>query len=329
MNSQATKKPGLSVPPPVDRVPPYATLRAFEAAARHLSFKKAAQELFVTPSAISQQIRQLEGHLGVPLFKRLTRALELTPAGQAMLPKVREGLGALSEAVGLVGKPATTHCPLTVSAPPSFSTRWLLPRLRRFARANPEVDLRLRSRLEMIDGRASRTPPPALDPDADIAAIRYGDGEYAGSRVDRIFRASYVPVCSPRLLDSRHALRTPADLRFHTLIHDDTVPDPNARPSWSQWLELAGVDGVDARRGPHFTDGSLAIEAAADGLGVALALRPLVRSDVKAGRLVIPFDSPMPSSYAYYFVTPEEASGRPDLAKFRSWVLAEARKETA
>jgi LysR family glycine cleavage system transcriptional activator len=188
----------------------------------------------------------------------------------------------------------------------------------------------LRSNLEMIDGRSGENEHSLfIEPRDDMIAIRYGDGDYEGSRVDRIFRASYVPVCSPALLRGKHALRKPEDLRHHTLIHDDTVPEERARPSWKNWLKLEGVDGVDALRGPHFTDGSLAIEAAADGMGVALALRPLVGPDVKSGRLAIPFDSPMPSNYAYYFVSPETAHERPDLAKFREWVLTEAKKEAA
>jgi LysR family glycine cleavage system transcriptional activator len=323
-----TKQPLLSVPAPAERVPPFATLRAFESAARHLSFKKAAQELFVTPSAISQQIRLLEEHVGVPLFRRLTRALELTAEGEAMLPKVRDGLGALSAALALVKKPVITDSPLTVNAPPSFSTRWLLPRLQRFSRAHPEIDLRLTSSLEMIDGRSADNGHSLfIAPAEDTVAIRYGGGDYSGARVDRILKAAYVPVCSPSLLRGKHALREPGDLRHHTLIHDDTVPDESAGPSWKQWLARQGVEGIDAERGPHFTDGSLAIEAAADGMGVALALRPLVGSDVRAGRLAIPFDSAMPSSYAYYFVSPETANERPDLAQFRDWVLAEARSE--
>ena len=325
-----TKQTSLLILPPTDRAPPFGALRAFEAAARHLSFKKAAEELHVTPSAISQQVRLLEDHLRIELFRRLTRALELTPEGVAMLPKVREGLGNLAAAMALVRKPVVTNSPLTVSAPPSFSTRWLLPRLQRFAKAHPEIDLRLTSSLEMIDGRAPDNGHALfIEPDLDTIAIRYGGGDYAGSRVDRIFRASYVPVCSPRLLEGKHALKHPLDLRHHTLIHDDTVPDERARPSWKQWLKLEGVEGVDAQRGPHFTDGSLAIEAAADGMGVALALRPLVCPDVKAGRLAIPFDSPMPSNYAYYFVTPETAHERADLTQFRAWVLAEAQREAA
>lgn len=321
------KQPGLPILPTPDRVPPFGALRAFESAARHLSFKKAADELHVTPSAISQQVRLLEEQLNVALFRRLTRALELTAEGEAMLPKVRDGLESLSAAMSLVRKPLVADGPLMVSAPPSFARRWLLPRLHRLAAQHPEIDLRLTSSLEMIDGRADPFHPLFIENGDEPVTIRYGAGEYPGSRVDRILRASYVPICSPKLLQGRNGLRKPEDLRHHTLIHDDTVPDASVRPSWQQWLKLEGVNDIEAQRGPHFTDGSLAIEAAADGMGVALALRPLVCSDVKAGRLAIPFDSPMPSNYAYYFVTPEVTGERPDLTKFREWVLTEASKE--
>ena len=148
------KEPGLLIPGAQERVPPFGALRAFESAARQLSFKKAAEELHVTPSAISQQVRMLEDQLNVPLFRRLTRALELTPEGVAMVPKVRDGLESLSAAMTLVRKPLHVDGPLTVAAPPSFATRWLLPRLQRFATQHPEIDLRLTSSLEMIDGRA-------------------------------------------------------------------------------------------------------------------------------------------------------------------------------
>ena len=321
------KQQGLSIADAANRVPPFGTLRAFEAAARLLSFKNAAQELHVTPSAISQQIRLLEDHLGVPLFHRRVRALTLTPEGAAMLPQVREGLETLAEAMALVRKPSDVLSPLVVSAPPSFATRWLVPRLQRFAAAHPDIDLRLTSSLDMIDGRSDPGHPLFIEGGDETIAIRYGAGEYRGARVDRILKAEYVPVCSPRLLKGDNPLSEPADLAHHTLIHDDTVPDERARPTWKQWLSMAQVEGVDAQRGPHFTDGSLAIEAAADGLGVALALRTLVRPDVKAGRLAIPFDAPMPSAYAYYFVTPDAARGRGDLARFRDWVLEEARAE--
>lgn len=301
----------------LNRLPPFAALRAFESAARLGSFRRAADELHVTPSAVSQQVKLLEEYLGVPLFLRLPRALEVTPEGASMLPAVREGFSSFTAAMKSVMR--LPHAgPVAVDAPPTFARRWLVPRLPRFAQAYPQVELHLTSSLGMIDGRGEGGRP------VSAVAIRYGAGTYPGARVDRIFRASYVPVCSPALLKGPHALRTPADLRHHTLIHDETVPDERARPSWTQWLKLEGVQGIDATRGPHFSDGSLAIEAATDGLGITLALRPLVEADVKAGRLAIPFDAPVPSGYAYYLVTSGAAELAAGASAFRHWLLLEA-----
>ena len=309
------------------RLPPLNALRAFEAAARHLSFKNAARELHVTPGAVSHQVKLLEDHLGVPLFRRLTRALELTAEAHAMLPKVQEGLVALGEAVERV-RARETMSALTVIAPPNFAARWLVPRLSRFTHAHPNLDLHIASRPTMIDGRSDSDVMPVNDArdDAPLAMVRFGDGRYPGSQVDEVFSAVYVPVCSPKLLKGKHPLRTPADLQFHTLLHDDTVVEEGARPSWSDWLAAVGVTNVDASRGPHFSDASLAFEAALEGMGVALAMRPLVRAELEAGRLVVPFDISAPASYSYYLVTPEGSAGG-TIADFRDWLLEEAAPE--
>ena len=311
------------------RLPPLNSLRAFEAAARHRSFKKAARELHVTAGAISHQVKGLEDHLGKALFRRLTRALELTPEAIAMLPLVQEGLGRLSEAVDKA-RSREDGCALTVIAPPNFAARWLVPRLARFTVDHPNLELHLASRPSMIDGRDEDDTPPqpseARD-DAPLAMIRFGDGRYPGARVDKVFSATYVPVCSPRLLKGEHPLKSPADLRYHTLIHDDTVIDEDARPDWADWLESVGLQDIDAQRGPHFSDASLAFEAALEGMGVALAMKPLVRSEIEAGRLVVPFDIAAPASYAYYLVTPEGDPGDGALGEFRHWLLDEAAAE--
>ena len=309
------------------RLPPLNALRAFEAAARHLSFKNAARELHVTPGAVSHQVKLLEEHLGVALFRRLTRALEMTADAHALLPKVQEGLNALGEAVERVRK-REEACALTVIAPPNFAARWLIPRLAGFTGAHPNLDLHIASRPTMIDGRhdaAEEVPVHDAREDAPIAMVRFGDGRYPGVRVDEVFSAVYVPVCSPKLLKGPHALRKPEDLRHHTLLHDDTVTEEGARPSWADWLASVGVTDVDSARGPHFSDASLAFEGALEGLGVALAMRPLVRTEIEAGRLVVPFDIAAPASYAYYLVTPEGSNGT--VGEFREWLLQEARPE--
>lgn len=311
-----------------ERLPPLHALRAFEAAARHLSFKKAAAELHVTPGAVSHQVKLLESLLGVALFRRLTRALELTPEAQLLLPKLREGLASIHEAVGRLRQREGT-CALTVHAPPSFAARWLMPRLAGFTSAHPDLALHLMSRPATIDGHENgemvHRTNEARD-DAPVVAIRFGSGLYPGARVDEVFAADYVPVCSPRLLKGGKRLRVPQDLASHTLIHDDTVLDESARPSWSDWLAAAGVSGVDATRGPRFSDASLAIEAAIEGMGVALAVKPLLAAEIRAGRLVVPFDIVAPASWAYYLVAPESVADHPAACAFREWLLGEARE---
>jgi LysR family glycine cleavage system transcriptional activator len=310
------------------RLPPLHSLRAFEAAGRHLSFKKAAEELHVTPAAISQQIKALESYLGAPLFRRLTRALELTDAGQAMLPKLQEGFECLAAAVERTRRHAGGSV-LSVCAPPSFAARWLMPRLQGFTAAHPDIELRLSTSLATIDG--SEAPPGG--PEVDLresgsdVEIRFGSGRYGTLRTDRLFGVSYVAVCSPRLCAGKRPLRSPPDLRHHVLIHDDTIPDLDERPSWEQWLKTAGATGVEPGAGPHFSNSGLAIEAAIDGLGVTLAPRPLVSADVAEGRLAIPFGIALLSRYAYWLVSAKATSGRPAVRAFREWLLAEAGKE--
>jgi len=310
------------------RLPPLNALRAFEAAARHLSFKLAAEELAVTPTAISHQIRGLEAHLGCALFRRLTRALELTAQGAALLPKVREGLDSFAAAVAQV-RALTPSARLLVVAPPSFASRWLVPRLQAFARRQPQVELHLAGSARMIDGGG----PPGASPmearaprgeDPEVW-IRYGTGHYPGFRAERMFVPEYTAVCSPALLRAKRPLRAPADLRYHLLIHDDTIPLGAERPSWEAWLRAAGVADIDAAAGPHFTDSGLAIAAAVDGLGVALLSRPLVAGEIAAGRLVAPFDISISRDFAYYVVTRPEAAGQPAIEAFRAWLLEEGR----
>jgi len=307
------------------RLPPLNALRAFEAAARHLSFKKAAEELSVTPTAVSHQIKVLEQFLDLTLFRRLTRALELTPQGEAMLPKVREGLECFAAAVERTRGQSSTGR-LVVVAPPSFASRWLVPRLQRFTVDEPRVKLHVVSSLSAIDS----DPPGAalafnnvdLREDDSQVVIRYGTGTYPGCRVDRIFGPDYIAVCSPALLTGKRPLRQPGDVKYHVLLHDDTIVNERARPSWEEWLRVAGVAGVDCSVGPHFSDSGLALVAAVDGLGIALASKPLVANEIAEGRLVAPFDIAVGQHYAYYLVTSEAISDRPVVKAFRQWLLS-------
>ncbi len=308
---------------------PLNALKAFEAAARHLSFSKAAEELHVTPAAISQQIKTLEDLLGVQLFHRLNRALALTQAGQAGLPRLSEGFMKLAEGVRQIRGQSST-CTLTVWVAPSFAAKWLVPRLHRFAMAYSDIDLSISASSDLTDSAQAHSLIPADSfhrHNVDIA-IRFGMGEYSGCRVDKLFSVTAVPLCSPRLLeDADHPLRCPDDLRYHTLLHDDTPYE--GRPDWASWLKAAGVDGIDVNRGVHFNRVSLALEAAADGQGVVLSMRPLAAADLTAGRLVIPFDLSLPLNYAYYVISLKETAAEPKIIAFREWLLSEAAEEQA
>jgi LysR family glycine cleavage system transcriptional activator len=312
------------------RLPPLNALRAFEAAARHLSFKKAAAELSVTPTAVSHQIKLLEEFLGLPLFRRLVRALELTAQGQAMLPKVREGLECFAVAVENA-RDRVDGGRLLVLSPPSFATRWLVPRLRRFTLTQPSLRLHIIRSRNAIDSETSVATAgfetvDLREEDSQVV-VRFGLGNYPGFRVDRMFGSDYVAVCSPKLMRSAKPLRQPADVRFQVLLHDDSIANERVRPSWEEWLRLADVSGVDSSAGPHFSDSGLAFVAAVDGLGIALASRPLVAVAIAEGRLIAPFDITVAQQYAYYVVTPEAISDRPAVKAFRRWLLEEAKLE--
>lgn len=317
----------------VIKLPPLNSLRAFEAAARTLSFKRAAAELAVTPTAISHQIRQLEEAVGQPLFRRMPRAIALTPAGAAMLPLVSAGFSSLRKAVEAVLLTADSGV-VTVCAPPSFAARWLVPRLGNLAKAHPEIEIRLSSSLAMVDTRDTGSPrepaPDAANTRAYDLAIRFGRGNYPGNEVACLFSPAMIAVCSPALLRGRHGLRRPEDLRWHTLIQDTTVADLDDRPGWPQWLALAGIEKIVTQgRGPSFADAALAVEAAIAGHGVALAARPLVSADLAAGRLVTPFSTEIPSRYAYYVLASRDALARSANAIVRDWLIQEAAMEAA
>lgn len=317
------------------RLPPLNSLRAFEAAARHLSFKLAGEELSVTPTAISHQIRSLEDALGFPLFHRLTRAIELTAKGRAMLPKVREGLDAFAAAI------ESTRCNeqsgrLHVSSPPTFLSRWLIRHLPGFAVRHPEIQLHMAASLGMIDlpdGSAGTVPEalpehPGREDEAEIS-IRFGRGSYPGCQVERLFSPVYAAVCSPRLLFGTQALKVPGDLAHQVLLHDDTIPELMVRPTWAEWLALAGVSGVDSDAGMHFSDSGLVLSAAIDGVGIALASTPLIEAEVAAGRLVVLFDIVIRRPQAYFLVIPDAVAGRPVVRAFRAWLLEEAGRMAA
>jgi len=289
------------------RLPPLNALRAFEAAARHLSFTRAAEELHVTQAAISHQVKALESHLGRKLFRRMNRALLLSDDGQAYLPSVTKAFELLDEATAELARKRAPGT-LTVSVLPSLAARWLVPRLGRFRQRCPDVDLRIDPSIALADFRHG---------DVDVA-IRYGRGDYPGLVADYLMTEDVFPVCSPALIEGPDGLRAPGDLARHVLLHDD------GHVEWRTWLLAAGVEGVDPSRGPVFTDSSMLIQAALSGLGVALARSVLVADELTAGRLVRPFPLSLSREFAYYFVCPEDTVGQPQIAEFRAWLLEEA-----
>jgi LysR family glycine cleavage system transcriptional activator len=294
------------------RLPSLNALRAFEAAARHGSFKLAAAELHVTTAAVSQQVKLLEQDLGTTLLRRVDGRWVLTPAGAVGLADLRRGFDGLRQGVQRI-RDHRRHR-LTVSVVPSFAATWLVPRLDRFRRLHPEIDLLIEATTAVADLARG---------DADLA-IRYSAGQPAGLAAALLLGDEVCPVCSPRLLEGPHGLRQPADLRHHTLLHSDWTTADSGWPDWQAWLATAGVTGVDAGRGPRFNQHSMALQAAIEGHGVALGSTSHVVDDLAAGRLVCPFELTLPTSFAYYVVTLPEAASRPEIAALRDWLLGEA-----
>lgn len=313
-----------------ERLPPLNALKAFESAARHMSLKRAAQELSVTPAAISHQVKSLEDYLGIKLFQRLNRALKLTAAARAALPKLSEGFGSLAQAVAAM-RPQTDSGQVTVSVPPSFATRWLMPWLHHFFAVHPEIDVRVSARIRLVtrggeDNAAERATIENWLEESDLA-ILYGHGDYPGYRVDKLFALTLAPICSPRLVHGENPLRQPQDLRHHTLLHDDTGILYDSVAFWDVWLKAAGVSDVDASRGSHFSHAVLALEAASDALGVVATLPLLAAAELASGRLILPFALQVPLQSAYYLVCAEGAELRTSVAAFRDWLLTEAAQQ--
>ena len=288
---------------------PLTALRVFEAAARHESFLDASEELAITPGAVSRQIKALETELAVRLFERFNRAVRLTETGRRLATGVRQGLSLIEEAVAELRdeRPGL----LAVSAMHSFAARWLVPRLHLFNERHPEIQVLVSASDSAVD----------LVRDRYDLAIRFGRGPYPGFAAQKLVSLFLFPVCSPRLLDQT-PLNTPHDLANAHLLAD--VYLAQGEPHWGDWLELAGAPEVEWRRGQQFSNVYLAIEAAIAGRGVALAERALVIEELATGRLVKPFDIELQSSYSQWILTLPEKADRPDIRKFRNWLLAQA-----
>jgi LysR family glycine cleavage system transcriptional activator len=283
-------------------------LRAFEAAARHLSFTRAATELNVTQAAISHQIKSLEEHLGLPLFRRLNRALMLSEEGQTLFPAVRDALDGLAEAADRL-RARETGGTLTVSTLPSFAVKWLVPRMSRFQDRHPGIDLRISAKEHLVD----------FARDGIDVAIRFGGGSWPGVRAEWLAEEALTPVCSPALLPR---LRHPDDLAHTTLLHEDMLP-LRGFPTWETWLAAAGVRNVDAHRGPRFSHTHLMLQAAMDARGVAIGLLLFADDDLAVGRLGEPLSFRLPTGFSYYLVFPPATADRPKIRAFREWVMEE------
>jgi LysR family transcriptional regulator, glycine cleavage system transcriptional activator len=284
-------------------------LRAFEAAARFLSFTRGAAELNVTQTAISHQIRRLEDQLGIKLFLRQNRALALTREAEDYLPSVRSAFDDLRRATERLRRHGHDRR-LTVSTTASLATKWLVSRVAAFQDSHPGLEVQITTSTHLVDFRRE---------EVDIA-VRYGLGHWPGLRAYWLMAERLFPVCAPGLLNGTEPLRQPADLAHHTLLHTMVFRD-----DWRLWLTAAGLpQSIAARRGLTFDQGFLAIQAAVEGLGVALGRLHLVEADITAGRLVAPFDTELPQDAGYYVVTPEATADAPKIALFRDWLIASA-----
>ncbi|MFP6747346.1 MAG: transcriptional regulator GcvA [Alphaproteobacteria bacterium] len=295
------------------RLPPLNGLRAFETAARHLSISAAAAELNVTPAAVSQQIKGLEGQLGLNLFRRMNRALALTEHGRLLLPGLSDGFDQLDRAVAEV-RQAQAGGPLNLSTSPSFAAKWLIPRLDRFQAAHPEIEVRITASMDLVDFRRDEVD----------CAVRFGRGRYDGVEAIWLLGEEVFPVCSPELLEGPQGLRSLDQLRHHRLLHDGTPMMDDVTPDWRMWLQAARVENVDASHGMTLTPWTMVVQAAIEGQGVALGRRALVAGDLAAGRLVRPFDLGLPLPFSHWLVYPPGAERRPKVRAFRDWLVSEA-----
>ena len=287
-------------------------LRAFEAVARLLSFRKAAEELSVTTSAVSHQVRSLEDALDVRLLDRNPGGVSPTQAGKRLLPEVQAALDRLALAVADLRR-RSPDAPLTISLLPTFAVRWLIPRLGDFRRMHPGIEVRLDASMEIVNFAGT---------DVDIA-IRYGRGDWPGLYSEPLIAETLIAVCSPALLNASVALKEPSDLRHHVLLQNSAHPE-----DWELWMTAASVTCVDLNRGPSFGYSELLLRAAAEGLGVAVARRHLVRAELNSGSLVAPFDITHDTGIRYWLVCQPQALNDPRVAAFREWLLGEIGAES-
>lgn len=293
------------------RLPPLNALRVFDSAARHLSFTKAAEELFVIQAAVSHQIKTLEEFLGLKLFRRRNRSLLLTEEGQSYYLDIKEIFSSINEATRkLLARSAKGA--LTVSLSPSFAIQWLVPRLSGFNQAYPGIDVRIQA----VDREEDK-----LADDVDVA-IFYGRGNWTGLRTDRLYAEYLIPVCAPSLLTGEKPLKTPSDLIYHTLLHD------TSRRDWQAYVRQLEIQNqINVQQGPIFSHSSMVIQAAVHGQGVALVNNVMARSEIESGRLVRPFQDVLVSKNAFYLVCQDSQAELGKIAAFRQWILSQAANE--
>jgi LysR family glycine cleavage system transcriptional activator len=291
-------------------LPPLNSLRAFEATARNLSFSKAATELHVTPAALSHQIRGLEDLLGLKLFHRRARSIELTEAARLIYPGIRTGFESIREAVDRLDRGKQDRL-LVVSSTPGLTAKWLVPRLYRFLSLHPDIETRITASVAYANFTTD---------DIDVG-IRLSSGVHPDLHVEKLSDEWLLPLCSPRLLEGEWPLRTPGDLARFPLIQVDL---PGVVPTWADWLETAGVEGIDSSRGLRLNVADHALDAASEGVGVVLGYKMVASRDIVSGRLVVPFgpEVPLPGR-SYYFVCAKGDEKRAPVKAFRDWVFAE------
>ncbi|MDD1793964.1 transcriptional regulator GcvA [Enterovibrio makurazakiensis] len=295
-------------------LPPLNALRAFESVARLLSIKAAAEELHVTPAAVSQQIKSLENYLDVQLLERKVRSIELTEAGEQLFPFMEEGFSKLEEGVRQLRRRQQSN-ELVVSASPTFAAKWLLPRLGSFYKAYPKYRLRVDACESLVNFRS----------DGVDVALRYGGGGYPNLFCQTLIPEEVIPVCSPALLNSAKPLQKPDDLRHHMLLRSAWQTGQQSAPCWGMWLRAAGLTDIDPDAGHHFSSEFLTLQAAIEGQGVALTAKALVTQDINAGKLVYPFgeDFNQLVAFSYFFVCPESHLRLKKVQAFKQWIEKE------
>ena len=289
------------------RLPVLNALKSFEAAARHESFTRAAEELFVTQGAVSHQVKALEAELGIKLFNRERQRLKITAAGAEYLAVIRDAFDRIAVGTERLMQRQNAGA-LTISTSPDFAAKWLVHRIGRFSETHPDIELKVSAAMHHVDFARE---------EVDLA-VRHGDGNWAGLHVERLVAEHLFPVCAPKFLKGRQRLTKPADVLKFPLLHLET------RNDWAAWLDAAGVPDTRTSHGPIMNRASMLIDAAAGGQGIALARTTLAAWDLLNGRLVRPFAEMLRLSKAYWIVCPKATAMVPKVKRTREWLLAEA-----